>query len=159
MNNVVVDIADMKYSNDPNDVVVTYSLGSCLGLSIYDPVTKIGGIIHCMLPLSKIDPRKAQERPFMFTDTGLPLFLQSLLSNGAKKSNLIVKIAGCSRIMDDKQLFNIGERNHTVARKILWKNDILISSEDVGGTCSRTIFLHIDTGKTFLRISGNLTEL
>ena len=61
----------MKLSTNEGDVLVTYSLGSCLGLSLWDPVAHVGGLIHCMLPLSKIDPVKAKTNPYMFTDTGL----------------------------------------------------------------------------------------
>lgn len=157
--NVVVDIADLKISDNIEDQIVTYSLGSCIGITIYDTRNKIGGMIHCMLPLSRIDPQKAQKNPYMFTDTGLSSFLQQLFNRGSRKADLIIKIAGCSRILDEKGLFNIGERNHTVARKILWKNDILIKAEDVGGSKSRTIFLDIATGITRMKSGGVTVEL
>ena len=72
---LTVDISDMKISRDPTDVIVTYSLGSCVGLTLYDPVAGIGGMIHCMLPLSKIDPDKARLKPYMFIDTGVAAML------------------------------------------------------------------------------------
>ena len=61
--NITVDISDMKIARNPEDVIVTYSLGSCVGLTLYDPIAGVGGMIHCMLPLSKIDPEKARIKP------------------------------------------------------------------------------------------------
>ena len=155
----VVGISEMKISGDPGDELITYSLGSCLGLSLFDPSTGIGGLIHCMLPLSKIDPEKASTTPGMFTDTGVLLLLQTMFNAGANKSSLIAKVAGCSRILDEKGLFNIGERNYTVMRKILWKNDILIKAENIGGTLSRTLSLRINSGVTILKCNGVEREL
>ena len=157
--NIVIDIGDMKISENKEDILVTYALGSCLGLVAYDPVTGTGGIIHCMLPLSTIDPEKSKKNPYMFTDTGVTLFLQELLNKGIKKNNLIIRIAGCSRILDEKGLFNIGERNYTVARKILWKNDLLITKEDIGGEKTRTVGLEINTGNVFMKINGETYNL
>lgn len=155
----VVDISDMKISDNREDQIITYALGSCLGLTIIDPQHGIGGMLHCMMPLSSIDPAKARINPCMFTDLGVIMLLNKLLEMGADKSRLIVKAAGCSKILDDKGLFNIGERNYTVMRKILWKNNILINSENIGGTASRTITLHMDSCKTMLKIAGEETEL
>jgi chemotaxis protein CheD len=149
----------MKVSNRTDDTLVTYSLGSCIGLSLYDPVVRVGGLIHCMLPLSKIDPVKAKTRPCMFTDTGVAALLQGVLNLGAQRRRLIARVAGASCLLDDKGVFRIGERNYTVVRKILWKNSILIDSEDVGGTISRTMWLHMATGRTVIKSKGREVEL
>lgn len=155
----VVNISDMKVSNQPDDILVTYSLGSCIGLSLYDPVAGVGGLIHCMLPLSKIDVEKAKDNPYMFTDVGVQAFLQALFDMGATRKNLIAKVAGGANILDKKGLFKIGERNYVVLRKMLWKNNILIEAEDVGGTKTRTVFLYMDTGKTLIKSGGEEYEL
>lgn len=154
-----VGISEMKVSTVPEDVLVTYSLGSCVGLTLYDPVVGIGGLIHCMLPLSKIDPAKAASNPAMFTDTGVPALLQAMLNLGASKRRLIAKVAGAAALMDEKGMFKIGERNFTVLRKILWKNDILIAAEETGGTIARTLYLYMDTGKTIIKSQGREHEL
>ncbi|MFC2140276.1 chemotaxis protein CheD [Candidatus Auribacterota bacterium] len=154
-----VDIADMKVSKSNEDIIITHALGSCLGVSIYEPNNCLGGMIHCMLPLSKADPNQARNNPYKFTDTGITLFLQKLFNMGAKKANLIVKVAGCAQIFDDNKFFNIGERNYTVLRKILWKNDILISAEETGDTKPRTMALYMETGKTTIKSRGEETEL
>lgn len=155
----VVGISEMKVSDRPEDVLITYSLGSCIGLVLYEPRLQIGGLIHCMLPLSKIDPARAIERPCMFTDTGVPQLLGALLDMGAEKRNLIAKVAGAASLLDNNGSFNIGERNQVVLRKILWKNQILIQAEETGGTKARTLSLHLETGVTLLRSGGVEYEL
>ena len=159
MSQVVVDIADARVSRNVDDVLVTHSLGSCVGVMVYDPVVHVGGMIHCMLPLSSVDPRKAQEKPFMFVDTGMVLFLGQLFELGLVRSRALVKVAGCSRILDNNNLFRIGERNYTVLRKLLWKNGLMIKSENVGGSVSRTVRLEIATGRCILRSGGVESEL
>lgn len=154
-----VSVSEMQISNTPTDVLVTYSLGSCAGLSLYDPAAEVGGLIHCMLPLSKIDREKAKANPQMFVDTGVPDLLQKMFNLGAQRKRIIAKVAGCAQLLDEKKLFRIGERNYTVLRKVLWKNDILIAAEDIGGSSPRTMFLYMDTGVTILKIRGQEVEL
>lgn len=150
----IVDIADLKISKNPGDILVTYSLGSCIGVAVYDPVVSIGGMVHCMLPLSKVDREKAQERPAMFVDTGMQLMLNQLFQSGVRKSRLKIAVAGGAHILNDDNLFKIGERNFTVLRKILWKNGMLMNIQDVGGEISRTIRLHIKTGRFTVKSQG-----
>jgi chemotaxis protein CheD len=157
--NHVVGISELKVTDSDQDVLTTYSLGSCLGLTLYDPVVQVGGMIHCMLPLSTIDKDKAERTPAMFVDTGVPLLLQEVFNLGAKRSRLVCKVAGCGQLLDDKKLFKIGERNYTVLRKILWKNNILIQAEDVFGTMSRTMILYMNTGVTSIKSGGKEREL
>ena len=149
----------MKVSNSTDDILVTYSLGSCIGVTLYDPVARVGGMAHCMLPLSKTDPEKAKIRPAMFTDTGVSALLQTALDMGAQKQRLIIKVAGAAQLMDENGTFRIGERNLVVLRKVLWKNNIIIAAEDVGGTIARTVFLYMDTGKTVVRSQRMEREL
>jgi chemotaxis protein CheD len=149
----------MKMSNSTDDILVTYSLGSCVGVTLYDPVAHIGGMVHCMLPLSKTDLVKAKNKPAMFTDTGVATLIQTALDMGAQKQRLIIKVAGAAQLMDENGTFRIGERNLTVLRKVLWKNNIIIAAEDVGGTIARTVFLHMDTGRTVVRSQRTEREL
>lgn len=151
---IIVGIADMGVSRDQQSGLITYSLGSCIGVAIYDPVAGVGGLLHYMLPESQIDPQKAQKNPFMFADTGIPMLFKEAYRVGASKSRIIVKVAGGSQILDDSGFFNIGKRNYMALRKILWKNNVLIKAEDVGGQVSRTVRMDLATGKVFLRYSG-----
>lgn len=151
---VVVGVGDMKVSDNPEDILVTYSLSSCIGLAIYDPIVKVGGILHYMLPESSLDGRKAEKNPYMFGDTGIPLLFKEAYRLGAKKGRLKIVVVGGSQILDQKGLFNIGKRNYTLLRKMFWKNNVMIDSEDVGGSLNRTLKLEIKSGQAWLKILG-----
>jgi chemotaxis protein CheD len=159
MNQIIVSIAEMAVSDNPDDVLVTYSLGSCLGVTFYDPDRRIGGMIHCMLPLSQYALDKAQQNPFMFVDTGVPKLLTKMFSMGCEKKKVVTRLAGSANVLDDKGLFRIGERNYAVCRKILWKNSMLIAAEDIGGHASRTLRLEIGTGRVIVKSAGMETIL
>ncbi len=152
---LVVGIADMKVSNDQHAEIITYSLGSCIGVSIYDPAVKVGGLLHFMLPDSSIDPNKAQKNPWMFADSGIPLFFRAAYRLGAEKRRMEVKVVGGAQILDDSNFFNIGKRNYMSLRKIFWANNILIRAEDVGGTVNRTLSLELSTGRVWVKTSGD----
>ena len=152
---IIVGIADMQVVNNPGDTLITYSLGSCIGVAIYDPVMKVGGLLHYMLPESQIDARKAQKNPWMFADTGIPLFFREAYKLGAEKKRMQVKVAGGSQILDESGFFNIGNRNYMVLRKMFWTNNVLIRSEDVGGNVNRTVSIELSSGKVWVKTSGN----
>ena len=153
-NNIIVGVADMKVSNNLDSVLVTYSLGSCIGIAIHDPVARVGGLLHFMLPESELDRQKAQEKPYMFADTGIPKLFKSAYELGAKKHRMRVVIAGGSQVMDQHGFFNIGKRNQMAVRKIFHRNNIMIDGCDVGGTSNRTLRLVVRSGLTSLKISG-----
>ena len=152
--NHIVNVGDLKLGGN-GDLLVTHALGSCLGLMVYDPVAKVGALLHAMLPLSSINPQKAQANPAMFVDTGVPLLFHSLYERGAVKGRLVSKAAGCGNPMGKNETFKIGERNYTVLKKLLWKNNILLESEDVGGMNSRTIHFDVASGEIMLSTGGN----
>lgn len=156
---VKVDISDMQVSNRTDDVLVTYALGSCIAVVLYDPVRKVGGMIHYQLPLSKVNPNKATERPGMFADTGVPLLFERVYLLGGVKQSLVVKVAGGGQLCDDNGTFEIGKRNYTMLRKMLWKNNVMIAAEDVGGHKSRTVRLYLDTGRVTVNSQREETEL
>jgi len=149
----------MKVSNNSNDLLITYSLGSCLGVVIFDPEANVAGMLHSMLPLSKIDTKKAAASPHMFVDTGVPLLFKEAYALGADKKRIIVKAVGCSSLMDEKGFFKIGERNFNVLRKLLWKNNILIEKQDVGGNYSRTVSIMVASGRVIVKTGGKEKEL
>jgi chemotaxis protein CheD len=155
----VVGMGEMILSNDPQEVLITYALGSCLGVTVYDPMIHVGGMIHAMIPLSKNDLEKSQKRPTMFVDTGVTLLLQKIYEMGAARDRLIVKVAGGAKILDVQSFFNIGDRNYTVLRKVLWKNSLLIQSEEVGGFIPRTMTIDIATGTVWLKTAASYREL
>ena len=151
---LVVLVGDMKVGNK-GDTLVTHALGSCLGLMVYDPVAQVGGLLHAMLPLSKINLQKAETNPFMFVDTGVPMLFKTIYGIGGQKSRLITKAAGCGQPLGNNEMFKIGERNYTILKKLLWKNNVILEAEDIGGTASRTVHFDLSTGKVVIS-SNNL---
>jgi chemotaxis protein CheD len=149
-----VDIADMKISNVPGEKIITYSLGSCIGVSAYDPENKIAGLVHCMLPSAVIDSEKALSNPCMFVDSGVTKMLNEMMKMGAQKQKLIIKVAGGSQMLDEQKVFNIGERNVIILRKLMWKNNILIKAQDVGANISRTMTIDVTDGTTIIKSNG-----
>jgi len=156
MSSIVVGIGECAVSDDPDAVLVTYALGSCIAVVIFDPVLKVGGLLHYMLPDSALDQEKARRRPFMFADTGIPLLFQQAYQLGAMRSRIEVAVLGGAQVMDTSETFNIGKRNHLALRKIFWKAGILVRNEDVGGTQSRTVRLEMTSGRIVVR--RGLTE-
>lgn len=155
----VVGIGEAYLNAGDTSVVVTYSLGSCIGVSLYDPVSKAGGLAHFMLPLSRDNKEKARQRPFLYCDSGMSEMLQGIFELGAEKKRIIVKIAGGAQVLDINDTFRIGKKNSAVIKKFLWKNGLLIDSEDTGGEIARTMYLDMNSGRTFLRKQGKITEL
>lgn len=152
---LIVGIADMQVTDDPGATLITYSLGSCIGVALYDPMVKVGGLLHYMLPDSQIDIQKAQKNPWMFANTGIPLFFKEAYKFGAEKRRMQVKVVGGSQILDDSGYFNIGKRNYMALRKIFWMNNVLIHAEDVGGNVNRTLSIELSSGKVWIKTSGD----
>lgn len=153
---IVVGIGEMAISTNREDVLITHSLGSCVGVTLFDPAACVGGIAHFMLPLSKLNPAKAAQEPSLFADTGLVLLLDRMFQAGADKTRLVCKVAGGARMFSHEDRFKTSERNYYVVRKLLWKNNILIAGEEVGGSIPRTLILYMDDGRT--TISSKRTE-
>jgi len=149
--NLIVGVSDMKVSNDPGSVLVTYSLGSCIGIAVFDPVAKAGGLLHYMLPESSLDSAKAAVNPFMFADTGIPRLFKSVYELGGLKSRMRVIMVGGSQVLDQNGFFNIGKRNEMAARKLFHRNNVVIDFADTGGTGNRTIRLSIKGGQCWLK--------
>ncbi|MCA9272156.1 MAG: chemotaxis protein CheD [Phycisphaerales bacterium] len=150
----VVGVADYAVLRGPTNEIITHALGSCIGVTIFDPTTHVGGMLHFMLPDSKINNDKASDSPAMFADTGIPLLFKHAYELGAKKENLIVCAAGGAEVLSDGGHFKIGSRNRTVLRKIFWKNNVLLSADDTGGNNSRTLHLSLADGTVTVRNRG-----
>ena len=150
----IVGVSDMISCNDAGADLVTHSLGSCIGVTAYDPVRKVGGLLHLMLPDSSIDATKAAMHPFMFADTGLPRLFHAVYALGGEKGRLEVKVAGGAQFLDEKRIFNIGERNSTAVLSILARNGVKPSAGDVGGQASRTVRLDLSSGKVSVQQPG-----
>jgi chemotaxis protein CheD len=159
---IIVGMADLKVSANAEDTLITYALGSCLGLVVHDPVARVAGLLHVMLSSSQIDETKARTQPGMFVDTGVPALFRECYRFGAKKERMIISVAGgaFSGRAEGDDTFQIGKRNILTLRKLLWKNGVLIHAEETGGMQqSRTMSVQVASGVVQLRTNGVLSTL
>ena len=151
MSLVVVGIGDCQVSTDPRETLITYALGSCSAVLAHDPVSRIGGLLHYMLPHSSLNADRARSNPAVFGDTGIHLLIERLLRKGVQLNRLTLRVAGGAQVMDEKGVFNIGKRNQLVLRKDLWTRGLMVSGEETGGLVARTVRMEVATGRAFLR--------
>ena len=158
----VIGIAEMAVSATPGDRLVTYALGSCIGLAVHDPVARVGGLLHAMLPHAALDPAKARDNPCTFLDTGVPALIDACARAGANPRRLVIKAAGgafaTERHEDDQ--FQIGRRNMLALRALLARDGTRLAAEDVGGQrIARTMLLDVATGSVSVRANGGVLVL
>lgn len=154
MDKLVVGIADMKLTRGTG-MLVTYALGSCIGICLYDPVTKVAALVHIMLPINMEAGRKT---PMKYADTGIKETLRQMEIHGAARSRIVAKIAGGAKMFEvagnGGSLGNIGQRNIESVRATLKRENIRLLREDVGGTVARTVLFDPTNGQGCIRSYG-----
>ena len=148
---IIVGMADLNIGKAP-DIITTVGLGSCIGLTLYDPVTKVGGLVHYMLPDSKAVSNNSNIAKFC--DTGVQELLKRVTMAGANRRRLVAKIAGGAKMFAVNQESNVGsvgERNTVAAKQILRQLGIQLIAEDTGLNFGRTVELHCDTGDFYIK--------
>ncbi len=148
---IKVGMADLKAGKNP-DSIISYGLGSCVGIALYDPQTKVGGLAHIMLPDST--QARATDNKAKFADTALPVLLDEVLALGGSRSRLTAKIAGGSQMFSFAQatdVMRIGDRNAEAVRAVLKSMSIRLVAEDVGGNYGRTVELLLDSGAFLIK--------
>lgn len=149
---ISVGIADMKIARQEG-TLITYALGSCIGISFYDPMIKLGALLHIMLP----ENNQTDKNVFKFADSGIRETLRKLYAFGATKRRLVCKIAGGAKMFEMKgpgDLGNIGERNAQNVKRVLTAEGLRIVSEDTGASYARTMSLDVATGQVYIRSAG-----
>lgn len=159
MSSINVGIGEYSVSRKKDDVIKTFALGSCVAVIMYDKLHKVAGLIHIALPDSSVNSKKAEDRPGYFVDTGLPVFLKEMKKRQATRNGAWIKIVGGSNIMDEKRRFDIGKRNLLAVKKYLWKNQLGIIEEEVGGNISRTVSVSVATGVVEVSSKGKKWNL
>lgn len=149
----------MVATNDVTAEIVTYSLGSCIAVTMYDPVKKVGGMLHAMLPSSAELKQPTRQSPYIFVDVGIPALIRTVRGFGARLAQLEVKAAGGALIMNDDSMFSIGARNCEALRKALEKEGLQLAAERLGGRISRSMRLDIAEGKASILTPGCPTEV
>ena len=155
MNAIILGIGDYGITQNPNEVLKTMALGSCVAIIIMDVQTHMIGMAHIALPDSRVNKSKALEQPGYFADTGIATLLKKMKARGMKnsRSKLIVKLVGGSSMIKNNSSFNIGKRNILAVKKVLWKYGMGAKSEDIGGFISRTV--SVDAKKGVVLITGH----
>ena len=149
---LIIGIADMKMAKGEG-MLVTYALGSCIGICLHDPVLKLGALVHIMLPVNMEAGRKT---PMKYADTGIRETLRLMESKGANRNRITAKIAGGAKMFEtgNNSLGNIGQRNIESVRLNLKKEGIRLLKEDVGGTVARTLLFDVNSGLGCVRSYG-----
>ncbi len=156
---MVVGVGGLAVSNNQGVILTTYSLGSCLGVTLYDPLVRAGGLLHAMLPDSSINTAKASAQPAMFVDTGLSALFRAVGELRADRHRVQICVAGGAQILDTNGYFNIGQRNYACLTEMLRQHRLTIRAEQVGGLVNRTIHLNLATGEVRLKTSGQTEEI
>lgn len=151
---LVVGIGEFLVSSRPADVIVTYALGSCVAVCLWDPVAGVGGLLHFLLPDSRINAGRARVQPAAFADLGIPLLFQAAYKAGAVKARCVVKLTGGADVAGNGSM-DIGKRNILAARNVLWRNGTLIRKEHVGGRFARTVSLALHDGTVAIVADGH----
>jgi chemotaxis protein CheD len=152
-----VGIGELIVTRNPRDIIVIPNLGSCLAVVVFDKVARVGGAVHCLLPLATPDADK--KTPGLYVDTGVPLLLNEIFKAGASKKDLVIVAVGCASINDANSVFEIGKKNHTVFKRLMWKNSLLITAEEIGGTVPRTVHLKLGPGTITVSSLGKTKQI
>jgi chemotaxis protein CheD len=152
---IVIGIGEFAVSDDVGAVLVTHALGSCIAVCLWDPAARVAGMLHFLLPDSRVNPARAQQQPATFADLGVPMLFQAAYKLGAMKSRCLVRLVGGADISGSGAgTLDVGMRNQLAAKNLLWRNGVLIKAERVGGSDPRNVLLGVGDGT--LRITcGN----
>jgi len=153
MDQIVVGVADCATGDTPTQVLTTYALGSCIALAVYDPVSRVGGLVHYMLPDSAMEGVR-RSNPCVFADTAIPLLLERVVGRGAEVRRLRTYAAGGARMIGAEPVFEIGRRNAQALLRELSRAGLSLEKEAVGGAVSRNLRLTIGTGTVRIWESG-----
>ena len=151
-----VGIAEMVTSDDPEDVLVAYGLGSCVAVCMYDPGARVGGVLHALLPNAPAGGASDQN-PYKFVDSGIAQLVTSVLELGAKRSRLRIALCGGAEVLKSpgfSDSFRVGKRNSSSAESTLKQIGLGVSRRAIGGCAGRTMRLSMSDGQVTVRSLG-----
>lgn len=155
---LIVSVSDAKASQTSGDCLVTYSLGSCIAVALYDPAVKVAGMLHFQLPTSSIDPIRARLCPMMFADTGLEYLIRSMEAVGCRRRNMRVALAGAAQMFDAETHFVIGRNNEAAIRRLIADNSMEITTAALGGQSPRAMTIQVDDGAVVIKTHDSPRE-
>jgi len=147
----IVGVADIKMATGASWIITTYALGSCLGITLYDPVKRVGGMLHAMLPDSKLHQSQGATKIAMFLDSGMNELLLQLRKAGVNERGLECKVFGGSQVMSADKFFRIGDRNIETFKALSQSLGLRVSVWEVGGHVNRTIKFYLESGQVSVR--------
>lgn len=151
---IVVGISDFKTARAGQGILVTHSLGSCLGVTVYDPSAKVGGLLHALLPSAVDNENRAKAKPAMFVDSGFYAMVGELERMGAQRRRMQIKLAGAGQFLDPQRHFQIGEKNYSSIKQVLRQEGLRAHGEDCNGSKPRSLYLDVATGNVWIRTRG-----
>lgn len=152
MSQIVVGIAEMKMGTK-KDELITYALGSCVGICMYDDKLKIGGLLHAMLPDAFENEGYADITLERYVNTGIQNLFRMICVHGAGVNNLKVKLIGGANMFGfdfTNKDMDIGTQNVIQSKRILADMGIPVVAQMTGGTVGRTIRLEIESAKVYV---------
>jgi chemotaxis protein CheD len=156
----IIKLADSVATNNPNDTLIAYGIGSTLAVILYEDGAKTGGIVHFMFPSPATGSLKTRDYPAMYADSGIPQLVKSCVDLGACKDALTARLVGGAFMLGKGISQSISDGNMSAARNILSEMGIKVTAENTGGNHMRTVRLDIATGKVYLkRPDSNWGEL
>lgn len=154
-----VGLGQLVVSSNPEDILAALGLGSCIGLTVFDPVAKVAGMVHVMLPESDIASRPGPEGKY--ADTAIPALLAAVRKLGAEPTRLVCKMAGGAQMFGNGSgggMLNIGSRNAIAVRAALQSAGLRLRAAQTGGNFGRTLELRVGSGVVTVRTVGGPTE-
>ena len=154
---IVVGIGEYAVADSPDATLVTHALGSCIAVCLWDQDAGVGGLLHFLLPESKLNPERAKRQPGTFADTGIPLLFQSAYKRGATKGRCRVRLLGGASVTVGGTT-DVGRRNLLAAKKMLWQNGVMVHGEAVGGHEVRTVRFSVGDGRVLVSCGRDVTQ-
>ncbi len=154
---IPVGLAEIKLSNNAQDILVAYGLGSCVGILVYDPIQKIGALAHVLLPDSALEKTPIISNPWKYANTAVPLLFKELEKMGGGRVRYIIKIAGGAQMFNMGNTntgLNIGAKNVMAVKKSLGEAGAHNFAENTGGTQGKTIKLYMINGKMTYKVAS-----
>ena len=153
--NIVVGISDLQVAKAPK-TIVTYALGSCVGICLYDSSSKVGGLAHIMLPNSLTGTQPINK--MKYADSAIPELIRQMEQKGAIRRNLVAKIAGGAQMFEgnsNSRIAQIGKSNTQAVKEVLQSQNIYLKSEDTGANYGRSVFMNLENGSVTIKSVGN----
>jgi chemotaxis protein CheD len=152
-----VGLGEQAISQNPEDVLVAYGLGSCVGIAMVDPVSKISGLVHAVLPRATNGMGELRPNPYKYVESGIESLITALVREGAHQNRLVVRIVGGATMLISAGLthsFDIGTRNIEAARTTLSRLRMTLTATEVGGHVGRTVRIYVADSRVTVRVAG-----